>query len=217
MDKKEIIEKVESDIKNRSLNESSGHDWWHVKRVLDLAITINKKENKNAFVIQMIALLHDIFDEKFADGDISENLRNYLTEIELIDKIDSDELENIIHSVANLGFKGGFNTVEISDEGKIVQDADRIDAIGAIGIARCFAYNGKKGNPIYDPEVGIIEVKNENEYRNVKRHAINHFYEKLLKLKDTLNTNFGKAVAEERTKFMQAFLDEFYAEWDGKK
>ena len=217
MDKKLIIEKIEADIKNRLLNESSGHDWWHIKRVLDLAITINKKENKDEFIISMIALLHDLFDEKFAEGDVSENLRNYLNEMGMIDDIDSVALENIIYSVANLGFKGGFNKVDLSDEGKIVQDADRIDAIGAIGIARCFAYNGKKGNPIYDPEMGIIELKNESEYRNIKRHAINHFYEKLLKLKDSINTNFGKIIAEERTKFMQMFLDEFYAEWDGRK
>jgi len=107
--------------------------------------------------------------------------------------------------------------VVLSKEGQIVQDSDRIDAIGAIGIARTFAYSGKKGKILYDPNVGIIELKSEEEYKNLKRHAINHFYEKLLKIKDGLNTNKARKIAIQRTKFMEEFLEEFYAEWDGKK
>ena len=165
----------------------------------------------------MIALLHDVFDEKFSDGDVKQNLENLMKKLNIYNEIDEKDLKNIIHSIENLGFKGGFNNIEISDEGKIVQDADRIDAIGAIGIARCFAYNGKKGNLIYDPDMGIVEINNQEEYRNKKRHAINHFYEKLLKIKNTINTEAGKTIAIKRTEYMENFLDEFYKEWDGKK
>ena len=217
MDKKNILEITENYIKTNFNQESTGHDWWHIKRVYDLSLRINEIEEKDEFVVGMIALLHDVFDEKFSDGNVKENLENLMKELNIYDSIEERDVKNIIHSVENLGFKGGFNTVEISDEGKIVQDADRIDAIGAIGIARCFAYNGKKGNIIYDPDVGIVEIKNQEEYRNKKRHAVNHFYEKLLKIKDTINTETGKTIAINRTEYMKKFLDEFYKEWNGEK
>lgn len=217
MKENEIVKKVEKYIKEQSYNESSGHDWWHIKRVYNLALKINEKENADKFTIEMIALLHDIFDKKFSNGDIRENLIKLLDKMEILKEIDDEKLENILFSIENLSFNGGFSKVEISKEGQIVQDSDRIDAIGAIGIARVFAYNGKKGNPIYDPDVGIIEIKSEEEYRNLKRHAINHFYEKLLKVKDTMNTDEGKNIAIKRTEYMEEYLKEFYDEWDGKK
>lgn len=217
MDKDKILKVIEEYIKKQSINESSGHDWWHIKRVENLSLKMNASMQKNEFVIIMIALLHDIFDDKFSTGNAKKNITNLLKSLNVYDSIEKKDIENILFSIENLGFKGGFKKIELSDEGKIVQDADRIDAIGAIGIARCFAYNGKKGNPIYDPDTGIIEIKNENEYRNLKKHAINHFYEKLLKLKDTINTDIGKNIAIERTKFMEQYLKEFYDEWDGKK
>lgn len=217
MEENEIVEKVEKYIKDQSYNESSGHDWWHIKRVYNLALKINEKENADKFTIEMIALLHDIFDKKFSNGDIRENLIKLLDKMGILKEIDDEKLENILFSIENLSFNGGFSKVEISKEGQIVQDSDRIDAIGAIGIARVFAYNGKKGNPIYDPDVGIIEIKSEEEYRNLKRHAINHFYEKLLKVKDTMNTDEGKNIAIKRTEYMEEYLKEFYDEWDGKK
>lgn len=217
MEENEIVEKVEKYIKEQSYNESSGHDWWHIKRVYNLALKINEKENADKFTIEMIALLHDIFDKKFSNGDIRENLIKLLDKMGILKEIDDEKLENILFSIENLSFNGGFSKVEISKEGQIVQDSDRIDAIGAIGIARVFAYNGKKGNPIYDPDVGIIEIKSEEEYRNLKRHAINHFYEKLLKVKDTMNTDEGKNIAIKRTEYMEEYLKEFYDEWDGKK
>jgi uncharacterized protein len=123
-------------------------------------------------------------------------------------------LENILYSIENIGFKGGFNTKKLSCEGQIVQDADRLDSIGAIGIARVFAFGGKKGLSIYNPDQGIIGLNSEKEYRSVKRHSINHFYEKLLKLKDTMNTVEGKIIAEERTEFMNEYLKEFFSEWN---
>ena len=213
----DIIEKVEKYVKEISYGESTGHDWWHIKRVHDLSIKINEIENNNEFVIKMIALMHDLFDSKFSDGNIRDNLISLMKKLEIYELINEFDRENIIFSIENLSFKGGFNKVELSKEGQIVQDADRIDAIGAIGIARTFAYNGKKGNQIYDPDMGIVEIKSEEEYRNKKRHAINHFYEKLLKIKYTINTKEGKKIADMRTKYMQEFLVEFYDEWNGKR
>jgi len=217
MNKESILKIIENYVKTNFNEESTGHDWWHIKRVHDLSLQINEIEKKDEFIVRMIALLHDVFDEKFSDGDVKQNLENLMKKLNIYNEIDEKDIKNIIHSIENLGFKGGFNNIEISDEGKIVQDADRIDAIGAIGIARCFAYNGKKGNLIYDPDMGIVEINNQEEYRNKKRHAINHFYEKLLKIKNTINTEAGKTIAIKRTEYMENFLDEFYKEWDGKK
>ena len=216
MEKKEIIAITENYVKTNFIKESTGHDWWHIKRVHDLAIKINEKEKKNSFIIEMIALLHDVFDEKFSKGNVVENLIELMRKLNIYNEIDKDDLEYILNSINNLGYKGGFNTAEISEEGKIVQDADRIDSIGAIGIARCFAFGGKKGNTIYNPDMGIIEIQNYEEYRNKERHSINHFYEKLLKIKDTINTETAKEIAIERTKYMENFLDEFYKEWKGQ-
>lgn len=212
-----ILEIVEKYVKEISYGESTGHDWWHVKRVHDLSIKINKVEKQNEFTIRMIALLHDIYDDKFFNGDIRENLINLMKKLNIYNSINEEERENILYSIVNLGFKGGFNKTILSKEGQIVQDADRIDAIGAIGIARVFAYNGKKGNQIYDPDIEIIEIKSEEDYRNMKRHAINHFYEKLLKIKYTINTAEGKRIAINRTEFMQQYLEQFYEEWDGNR
>lgn len=216
MNKGEILEISENYIKDNFIKESTGHDWWHIKRVHDLAIKINETEHQNEFVIKMIALFHDVFDEKFSEGNVVENLIGLMKKLNIYNDIEQDELENILNSINDLGYKGGFNTVEISEEGKIVQDADRIDSIGAIGIARCFAFGGKKGNTIYNSEVGIIEVNSYEEYRNKERHSINHFYEKLLKIKDTINTETAKMIAIERTKYMEEFLEEFYKEWEGQ-
>jgi len=217
MNKESILKITENYVKTNFNQESTGHDWWHIKRVHDLSLQINEIEKKDEFIVRMIALLHDVFDEKFSDGDVKQNLENLMKKLNIYNEIDEKDIKNIIHSIENLGFKGGFNNIEISDEGKIVKDADRIDAIGAIGIARCFAYNGKKGNVIYDPDMGIVEINNQEEYRNKKRHAINHFYEKLLKIKNTISTETGKQIAIRRTAYMENFLDEFYQEWDGKK
>ena len=180
------------------------------------SIKINEKEHQIEFIIKMIALLHVVFDEKFSKGNVVENLIELMRKLNIYNEIDKDDLENILNSINNLGYKGGFNTAEISEEGKIVQDADRIDSIGAIGIARCFAFGGKKGNTIYNPDMGIVEIHNYEEYRNKERHSINHFYEKLLKIKDTINTETAREIAIERTKYMENFLDEFYKEWKGQ-
>ena len=132
MKEEEIVNKVEKYVKKETMNESSGHDWWHIKRVYNLAIKINEKEKADKFIIQMIALLHDMFDKKFSTGDIRENLLNLLEKLNLIEFIDDKKIENIVFSIEHLSFNGGFSSVKISREGEIVQDADRIDATGAI-------------------------------------------------------------------------------------
>lgn len=213
MTQKEILKIVAQYIKEEMYDESTGHDWWHIKRVYELAMKINKTEQQNGFIIGMVALLHDIYDDKFSSVDTREQLIELLKKLQIYEQIEEKDMENIIYSVENLGFKGGFNDREISAEGKIVQDADRLDCIGAIGIARVFAYGGKKGLSIYNPEQGIIDINSEQEYREKRRHSINHFYEKLLKLKDIMNTQEGTKIAIERTKFMQGYLKEFFAEW----
>lgn len=217
MEKEQIIKRVSKYIKNVLLGESTGHDWWHIVRVQNTANFINQVEKKDSFVINMIALLHDIYDDKFSKENTRIQLINLMEKLQIKSQIKEDDLENILFSIEHLSFKGGFDgKVSLSDEGKIVQDADRIDAIGAIGIARVFAYGGKQGREIYNPDQGIVELKNEDEYRNVNRHSINHFYEKLLKIKDTINTDTGRKIAINRTNYMRKFLNEFYLEWEGK-
>ncbi len=208
-----ILKTIAIYVRQQMENDSTGHDWWHIKRVHDLALKINLYENADEFTIRMIALLHDLYDDKFSDKDAKEELIKLLTKLGVIQRIEPNKLENILHSVENLGYKGGFTKTNISKEGKIVQDSDRLDSIGAIGIARVFAYGGKKGIPIYDPEMGIVDVHSEEEYRKGKRHSINHFYEKLLKVKDTMNTEQGRIIAIKRTKILTDFLKEFYEEW----
>lgn len=195
-------------------DDSTGHDWWHIKRVHDLALKINMSQHRDVFTIRMIALLHDLYDDKFSDLNTRDSLVKLMEKLDIIDYVEPTTLENILHSIEHLGYKGGFNHTKISPEGQIVQDSDRLDSIGAIGIARVFAYGGKKGIPIYDPEMGIINVNFEEDYRTGKRHSINHFYEKLLKIGETMNTDEGKRIAIKRTQVLKDFLDEFYSEWN---
>jgi len=142
-------------------------------------------------------------------------IENLLEQLGVKKYIILKDLHNITHSVCNMSFKGGFNQEELSLEGKIVQDADRLDAIGAIAIARTFAYGGKMDRQIYDPDEGIIEITSEEQYLSTARHSINHFYEKLLKLKDLMHTEAAKKLALSRHAFMEQYLDQFFAEWDG--
>ena len=211
---KNILRTTAIYIRQHMSDDSTGHDWWHIKRVHDLALKINMIENKDVFTIRMIALLHDLYDDKFSDLNTRESLVKLMTELNIIEYLEPTTLENIIHSIEHLGYKGGFNHTQISLEGQIVQDSDRLDSIGAIGIARVFAYGGKKGIPIYNPEIGIIDVNSEEDYRTGKRHSINHFYEKLLKIGETMNTQEGKRIATKRTQVLKNFLEEFYSEWN---
>ena len=217
MNKEDIIEKVKNYVKKICENDATGHDWWHIQRVYNNAMLINQKEKANEFVITMVVLMHDLYDHKFYDGDITKALENTLNELQVNSSISNDDMENIVYSCANLGFSSNLTKrKELSIEGKIAQDADRLDALGAIGIARTFAYGGKKGRLIYDPNNN--EVVDEKEYQQTgSKTSISHFYDKLLKIKDFMNTDTAKEIAKERHKFLQNFLDEFLDEWNGKK
>lgn len=214
MEQQKIIEATTTFVKNILQHDSSGHDWWHIERVRKAALQIGEKENANLFVVEMAALLHDVADEKLNKSEEEGLLkvRNWLSSLQITDS----EQEEIIEIISTMSFKGGNRPLMKTIEGQVVQDADRLDAIGAIGIARTFAYAGAHGDLIYDPELPFRESMTKEEYRNGKSTAVNHFYEKLLKLTDTLNTNAAKKAAQERHDFMTAFLDQFYKEWNGQ-
>lgn len=210
-----IIEKTEKYVRNELGAEATGHDWFHIERVRNNALHIWQHEKSgDPFIIEMAALLHDISDEKLnKSAEIGEaKPEKFLSTISLMDK-DKNHIKQIIQSIS---FKGGRKTELVTVEAKIVQDADRLDAIGAIGIARAFAYGGKKGQPIYDPNISVREEMSLEEYRNGKSSSIHHFYEKLLKLKELLHTARAKEMAEIRQNMMESFLAQFFQEWNGK-
>jgi len=209
----EIIDNTVLFVKETLKDAESGHDWFHIERVWKIAKLISKLENCNHFIVEMAALLHDIADSKFHNGneEIGPELAlKYMNSIQIDEEI-STQIVNIIR---NISFKGGhkhsdFNSIEL----QIVQDADRIDALGAIGIARAFNYGGFKNRSLYDPDIKPQLNMSKEAYKNSSAPTINHFYEKLLLLKDKMNTKSGKKMAEERHLFMEKFLEQFYKEW----
>lgn len=213
--KQEIISKTADHVKSILLGESSGHDWWHIQRVWKLAKTIGEKENADLFIVELAAILHDIADWKFADGDeeVGPKLaREWLVPL----GVDEKEIDHITEIIKDLSYKGAkVKTSMKTLEGKVVQDADRLDAMGAIGIARCFAYGGHKGREIYNPEIKPQMHDTADAYKNNKSPSINHFYEKLLLLRDLINTESAKVIAQERHDFMEKYLEEFYKEHEG--
>jgi uncharacterized protein len=217
MNNEEIVSKTAEMIKSQLTGEGSGHDWWHIYRVWQLAKTIGIQENVDMFVVELAALLHDIADYKFYDGDEEiggKKSREWLESL----KVDENAISQVVHIIDNISFKGGDNANNMeSHEGKVVQDADRLDAIGAIGIARCFAYGGHKNREIYNPDVKANLHMSKEEYKNNNGSSLNHFYEKLLLLRGLMNTETGKRLAEGRHKFMEDYLEQFLAEWDGQK
>lgn len=216
MNKSEIILAINKRVEKLLTGEGTGHDYWHINRVRNTALTIAKQEKADLFVTELAALLHDIGDHKFHNGDHTVGPR--MTAEWLNDyPIENEIKETVIDVVKQISYKGADVATPMSSlEGKCVQDADRLDAIGAIGIARCFAYGGNKNREIYNPNQKPTMHKSFDDYKNDKGHTINHFYEKLLLLKDRMNTNYGKQMAEKRHKVMEEFLDQFYNEWDGK-
>ncbi|GAA0371569.1 HD domain-containing protein [Alkalibacterium iburiense] len=211
MDKRAIILETADMVKEKLKNEGTGHDWYHIKRVWKTAQSIGEQEKANLFIIEMAALLHDLIDDKLVkDASIAAEEVEYWLEGAGVHSKDMESIISIIHSIS---FKGGGNRSSLSLEGQIVQDADRLDAIGAIGIGRCFSYAGSKGHVMFDPELSVREQMTEKEYREGKTSAIHHFYEKLLKLKDLMNTESGKQLAEDRHAFMEDFLVQFFEEW----
>ena len=204
-------------VKDKLTNAESGHDWFHIERVYKNALLIAEEEECDLTVVKLAALLHDIADSKFNHGDDTigpKLIHKFLTE----NNLDSDLVDKIIYIVENMSFKHSFHfDQEKSLEFQIVQDADRLDAIGAIGIARAFSYGGFKGHIFYNPEVKPQQFTDSEQYKKATTPTINHFYEKLLLLKDQMNTTEGKLLAEERHAFMLDFLEQFYNEWEGKK
>ena len=217
MKEKIVIEKTKEFVRGKLEGEGSGHDWWHIVRVYNTAKTIGEKENANLFVVELAALMHDIADWKFHKD--NENLGAEITK-QWLEALEVEEavISQVTQIVKTISFKGGtVDSSQSSIEGKVVQDADRLDAIGAMGIARTFAYGGFKNREMYNPEKKPANYSSFEEYKNAEDTTINHFYEKLLLLKDLMNTEMGKSLAEERHSYMENFLDEFYSEWEGQK
>lgn len=209
-----IIETLITQLKPLFEKDSSGHDWFHLERVWKIAKQIAIKEKANVFIVELGALLHDIADHKFVKDFEAESIQRTTEILSQFKSISQQEIEAVIHIVLNCSYKGGVgaNTME-SLEGRIVQDADKLDAIGAIGIARTFAFGGKFGSLLYHPDIKPITHKNLDSYHKNRSHTINHFYEKLLKLKDLMHTRAAKEIANERHEFMELFLKQFYKEW----
>jgi uncharacterized protein len=211
-----IIDKTCHFVEQKLAADSSGHDWWHIYRVWNLAKNIAAQEGANLLIVELSALLHDIADWKFHDGDDTKGpqmAEQFLLESEVTREV----IDPVVEIVATISYKGaGVATPMQSLEGKVVQDADRLDAIGAMGIARTFAYGGHKNRLMYHPDEKPVMHQSFAQYKKNTGHTINHFYEKLLLLKDRMNTTSAKKMAAGRHKFMQSYLDQFYEEWDGK-
>ena len=217
MSTSDLISKTILFIKQNLENAEGGHDWFHIQRVYKNALLIAQEETCDLRIVQLGALLHDIADSKFHGGDetIGPKIAREFLESE---NVNQETISHVINIIENISFKGGnfdkkFSSIELD----IVQDADRLDAIGAIGIARTFNYGGFKNRPLYNPAIPPNSKMTKEEYKNNEAPTINHFYEKLLLLKDKMNTETGKQIARQRHHYMEGFLAQFYAEWDGNK
>lgn len=217
MTNQQIIQKTKNYVEKQFSGEGTGHDWWHMYRVWKLAKHIASQESKaDMFIVEIGALLHDIADWKFNDGDMEAGPKAARKWLKSLD-VEEDVIHAVEDIIRNVSFKGAqVKQTMNSLEGQIVSDADKLDAVGAIGIARTFAYGGAHDTPIYDPNIKPVEHKTFEEYKNSRSHTINHFYEKLLLLKDRLYTNTAKEIAKHRHEYMQQYLEEFYKEWEGE-
>jgi uncharacterized protein len=212
-----LIDKTIAFVKEKLDNAEGGHDWFHIERVYKNSILIAQEEDCDLTVVKIGALLHDIADSKFHDGDETIGPKTARTFLES-ENVFEETINHVINIIENISFKGGnFENKFSSKELEIVQDADRLDAIGAIGIARTFNYGGFKNRALYNPSIAPNLNMSKEEYKNSNSPTLNHFYEKLLLLKDKMNTATGKKIALERHKYMENFLSQFYAEWEGEK
>ena len=213
---KNNIEQTVEFVKESLKNAEGGHDWWHVYRVWQTAKTIGEKEEVNMEVVELAALLHDIADSKFRGGDEEvgpQKAADFLRNI----SVDLETVQHVQEIIRNISYKTSFEQTSFnSKELKVVQDADRLDAIGAMGIARAFSYGGFKQREFYNPGIPPNLNMSKEEYKKSNAPTINHFYEKLLLLKDKMNTTAGREMALQRHLFMETFLEQFYAEWHGK-
>ena len=211
-----IIDKTILFVKEQLQEAEGGHDWFHTQRVYRNALLIAENEICNLEIVKLGALLHDIADSKFHDGDetVGPKIARAFLEKE---KVNEETINHVLNIIENISFKGGnFGQQFTSKELEIIQDADRLDALGAIGIARTFNYGGFKNRPLYNPDIAPNLKMGKEEYKKNDAPTLNHFYEKLLLLKDKMNTLIGKKLAEERHEYMVRFLSQFYAEWDGQ-
>lgn len=215
MDKEKIINSVKKYVEDFHTGDSTGHDFHHVMRVYRNALHIQAGTGGDYFIIAVASLLHDTIDDKLNKSDQAvEDARNYLRGFEIEEAV----VERILYAMQAVSFKGGKNEFKVrSIEDKVVQDADRLDALGAIGIARTFIFGGAKNHEMHDPEMDARTDMTAEEYRKGQNTMINHFYEKLLKLKELMHTDTAKALAEERHRFMEEYLEQFYGEWQGVK
>jgi len=212
-----VIDKTILFVKQKLENAEAGHDWFHIERVFKNALLIAQHEECDIEIVKLGALLHDIADSKFNGGDetIGPRIAREFLESQ---KIAEPKIQHVVAIIENISFKGGnFEKKFNSKELEIVQDADRLDAIGAIGIARTFNYGGFKNRQLYNPNIPPKMNMSKEEYKNSEAPTLNHFYEKLLLLKDKMNTKTGKELAINRHRFMENFLAQFYAEWEGEK
>jgi len=202
-------------VKQELKNAEGGHDWWHIERVWKTAKHIAKTEQVDLLVVELSTLLHDIADSKFHDGDESIGPQKASAFLHTLE-IEENVINHVIHIIENISFKGGKEAQTFqSTELDVVQDADRLDALGAIGIARTFNYGGFKNREIYNPTIPSNLNMTKEEYKKSTAPSINHFYEKLLLLQELMNTATGKAMAAKRHQFMESYLEQFYSEWEG--
>ncbi|WP_339687939.1 HD domain-containing protein [uncultured Nonlabens sp.] len=217
MTQQQIIDQTVQFVKTQLQNAEGGHDWFHIERVWRNAKLIAQDEKCDRGIVELGALLHDIADSKFHDGDETlgpQVARDFLESLE----VPKDVMEHVANIIKYISYKGGHQSKDFTSiELDIVQDADRLDAIGAIGVARTFNYGGFKNRAIYDPNIPADLDMTAAQYKKSTAPTINHFYEKLLLLKDLMNTKTGKKIAQQRHDYMQGFLDQFYAEWNGEK
>lgn len=216
MNQEQIIDKTVAFVKAVLADAEGGHDWWHIYRVWKSAKQIAQSEDVDLFVVELGALLHDIADSKFHDGDETVGPR-LAREFLISHDLDEDVILHVENIITNISFKGGNQEQKFkSPELDVIQDADRLDALGAIGVARTFNYGGHKNREIFNPDIKPNLNMTKEEYKNSDAPTLNHFYEKLLLLKDRMNTGAGRKMAEQRHEFMQTYLDQFYMEWEGE-
>jgi uncharacterized protein len=219
MNQEKIIANTISFVKKELKNAEGGHDWFHIERVFKNSILISKDEKVDVFVVSLAALLHDIADSKFYNGDETFGPKK-ANEFLKKENVDSKTITHVINIIKHISFKNSFDKgikIFTSKELEVVQDADRLDAIGAIGIARCFNYGGFKNRTLYDPEIIPNLNMTKEDYKKTTAPTINHFYEKLLLLTAQMNTSSGKKIAAQRHDFMEMYLTQFYDEWNGLK
>lgn len=215
MTKDKVIDSAAAHVRKLFSDEGSGHDWWHIYRVWRMAVRLAEAEGADLFVVQLAALLHDIADWKFHDGNLTAGPKAAKAWMES-QQVDTATVTHVCDIIGQLSYKGASVSTDMPTlEGRVVQDADRLDAIGAIGIARAFAYGGHAGRLLHDPDHLPEQHDTPKAYRNSKGPTINHFHEKLLLLKDRMQTNSGRQIAHQRHVYTEGYLREFHSEWEG--